>query len=377
MRVSILQDQLAKGLSIVSRAVDSRPTLPVLANVLLATEEGRLKLVATNLEMSITTYIGAKIDRPGAITLPAKTFSELVSNLSPERVDLSLDEATHTVNVRCGMTNSNIRGISASEFPPVPEVDDPDVVLPARLMRDMINQTVFAAAKEDNRPILTGIYTRFEDNVMTLAAADGYRLAVRTSKIEQTFSKPQVLVIPAKTMAELARIITEEDKEVGITLPGKRDLALFYYESTVISTQLLEGKFPDFGALIPKNYSTAMTVYTTDLLRACKRAEIFARDSNFSARLFVKPAKGPSEPGEVMIIGKSAERGDNEGSLDASVEGDGLEVAFNIRYLIDVLNVMPDERVVLESNGAAHPGVIRPENSNDFVCIIMPMSVNR
>ncbi len=377
MRVSILQDQLARGLSIVSRAVDSRPTLPVLANVLLATEDGRLKLVATNLEMSITTYIGAKIDRPGAITLPAKTFSELVSNLSPERVDLNLDEATQTVNVRCGMTNSNIKGISASEFPPVPEPADPDVVLPARLMRDMINQTVFAAAKEDNRPILTGIYTRFEDNVMTLAAADGYRLAIRTAKLEEAFAKPVTVVIPARTMGELARIIGDEDKEVGITLPGERDLALFYYESTTISTQLLEGKFPDVGALIPKSYSTAMTVYTTDLLRACKRAEIFARDSNHSARIFVKPAKGPSEPGEVTVIGKSAERGDNEGSLDASVEGDSLEVAFNIRYLIDVLNVMPDERVVLESNGAAHPGVIRPENGNDFVCIIMPMSINR
>jgi len=377
MRVSILQDQLARGLSIVSRAVDSRPTLPVLANVLLATEDARLKLAATNLEMSITTYIGAKVDGAGGITLPAKTFSELVSNLSPERVDLNLDESTQTVNVRCGMTNSNIKGISAGEFPPIPEVAEPDVVLPAKLMRDMINQTVFAAAKEDNRPILTGLYTHLEGNTMTIAAADGYRLAVRTAKIDENFAKPRTLVIPAKTMAELARIIGDEDKEVGITLPGDRDLALFYYESTVISTQLLEGKFPDFGALIPKSYSTAMTVYTTDLLRACKRAEIFARDSNYSARIFVKPAKGPSEPGEVMVIGKSAERGDNEGSLDASVEGDGLEVAFNIRYLIDVLNVIPDERVVLESNGSAHPGVIRPESGKDFVCVIMPMSINR
>lgn len=377
MRVSILQDQLARGLSIVSRAVDSRPTLPVLANIQVVTEDARLKLAATNLEMSITTYIGAKVDRPGSITLPSKTFTELVSNLSPERVDLLLDESTQTVNVRCGMTNSNIKGISAGEFPPIPEPAEPDVVLPAKLIRDMINQTVFASAKEDNRPILTGLYTHFEGNTMTIAAADGYRLAVRTAKIEETFTKPRTLVIPAKTMSELARIIGDEDKEVGITLPGERDLALFYYESTVISTQLLEGKFPDFGALIPKSYSTAMTVYTSDLLRACKRAEIFARDSNHSARIFVKPAKGPSEPGEVMIVGKSAERGDNEGSLDAAVEGDGLEVAFNIRYLIDVLNVIPEERVVLESNGSAHPGVIRPENRDDFVCIIMPMSINR
>ncbi len=377
MRVSILQDQLARGLSIVSRAVDSRPTLPVLANILLATEDGRLKLSATNLEMSITTYIGAKVDQPGTITLPAKTLLELVSNLSPERVDLTLDEATQTVNVRCGMTNSNIKGISATEFPPVPEPVEPDVILPGKMLREMINQTAFAAAKEDNRPILTGLYTRFEGNVMTLASADGYRLAVRTAQLEQRFSEPRTLVIPAKTMGELARIINDEEKEVGITLPGERDLALFYYESTTISTQLLEGKFPDFGAIIPKSYSTAVTVYTTDLLRACKRAEIFARDSNYSARIFVAPAKGPSEPGEVTVIGKSAERGDNEGMIDASVEGESLEVAFNIRYLIDVLNVLDDERVVIESNGSAHAGVIRPENRSDYVYIVMPMSINR
>jgi len=377
MRVSILQDQLARGLSIVSKAVDTRPTLPVLANVLLATEDARLKLSATNLEMSITTYIGAKVDRPGAITLPSKTFTELVSNLSPERVDLLLDEATQTVNVRCGMTNSNIKGISAGEFPPVPEIAEPDIVLPAKLLKEMINQTVFATAKEDNRPILTGLYIRFEDDTMTIASADGYRLAVRTAHLEENFREPRTLVVPAKTMSELARIIGDEDKEVGITLPGDRDLVMFYYESTVISSQLLEGKFPDFGAIIPKSYSTAMTVYTTDLLRACKRAEIFARDSNFSARIFVKPAQGPTEPGEVTVVGKSAERGDNEGMIDAAVEGDGLEVAFNIRYLIDVLNVMPDERVIIESNGSAHPGVIRPENRNDFVCVIMPMSINR
>ncbi len=377
MRVSILQDQLARGLNIVGRAIDSRPTLPVLANILLATEDGRLKLSATNLEMSITTYIGAKIDQPGSITLPAKTFAELVSNLSPERVDLTLDPSTQTVNVRCGMTNSNIKGISAGEFPPIPEPSDPDVVLPAKLIRDMINQTAFAAAKEDNRPILTGLYTHFENGVMTLASADGYRLAIRTAQLETNFSEQRTLVIPAKTMGELARIIGDEDKEVGITLPGERDLALFYYESTTISTQLLEGKFPDFGAIIPKSYSTAVTVYTTDLLRACKRAEIFARDSNYSARIFVAPAKGPGEPGEVTVIGKSAERGDNEGMIDAAVEGESLEVAFNIRYLIDVLNVIDDERVVIESNGSAHAGVIRPENRSDYIYIVMPMSINR
>ncbi len=378
MRASVLQENLAKGLSIVSRAVDSRPTLPVLANVQLSTEESRLKLAATNLEMSITTYIGAKVEKAGSITLPAKTFSELISNLSPERVDLTLDPATQTVHVRCGATNSNIKGIAATEFPLIPQGGENAVTIPGRVLKDMILQTVFAAAKEDNRPILTGIYTQFDGDVLTMAAADGYRLAVRTTRLENVrFDKPLEMVIPARSLTEVARVISDEDEEVGITLPGERDVVMFHMHSTDITSQLLEGRFPDFGAIIPKSYSTATTVYTTDLLRACKRAEIFARDSANSARLYVKPPSGPGEPGEIMVVGKSAERGDNEGMIDASVEGEPLEASFNIRYLIDALNVIPDERVVLESNGPAHPGVLRPDGRDDFVTVIMPMSITR
>lgn len=378
MRVSILQENLAKGLSIVGRAVDSRPTLPVLANVLLATEESRLKLAATNLEMSITTYIGAKVEQPGGITLPAKTLSELVSNLSPERVDLLLDPATQTVNVRCGATTSNVRGINATEFPMIPQGGESALTLPGRVLRDMINQTVFASAKEDSRPILTGLYVNIDGSVITMAASDGYRLAVRTATLQdQSFPKPVSMVIPARSMAEVARIIGDDEEDVGITLPGERDVILFHMASTDLSSQLLDGRYPDFAGIIPRSYATATTLYTTDLLRACKRAEIFARESNYSARLVVKPPKGPNEPGEVMVVGKSAERGDSEGMIDAAVEGEPLEAAFNIRYLIDVLNVMPDERVILESNGPSHAGVVRPDGRDDFVAVIMPMSIGR
>ncbi|MDX2163057.1 MAG: DNA polymerase III subunit beta [bacterium] len=377
MRVSILQDQLAKGLGIVSRVVDPRNPLPVLGNVLLQTEDSRLKITATNLELSIVTYIGARVDRPGSITLPAKTFQELVNNLSPEKVDIVVDDATHSADVRCGMTKAIIKGIAGSEFPPVPESGDPDVVMQGRTLKEMIAQTVFASAKEESRPILTGILTRLEDDVITMAAADGYRLAVRTARLHERFDKMRDLVIPARALSEVARIIVDEEKEVGISLPGQREQVLFFIDNTVVSSSLLQGKFPDFSAIIPKAYSTAMTVYTSDLLRACKRAEIFARDNAYSARIMVKPPRSQGEPGEVMIIGKSAERGENEGFVDATVEGNELEVAFNIRYLIDVLNVVGEERVIIESNGPAHPGVIRPENRQDFISVIMPMSVQR
>ncbi len=376
MRVSVLQENLAKGLGIVSRAVENRPTLPVLGHVLLATEDSRLRLAAVDmgLGMSITCWIGARVDQPGAITLPARTFVDLVNNLSPERVDLTLDPATLTVNMRCGATVSNIKGIDASEFPLIPEGGPADLVVPGDVLKEMIHHTVFAAAKEDNRPILTGVFTEINGDVLTMAAADGYRLAVRTAQLEHAFGKPFSMVVPARALAEVGRIITEDDDTVSITLPGDRAVTLFHLKNVLVSAQVLDGRFPDFAAIIPRSYSTETVLYTSDLLRACKRAEIFARDSAGSAQIVVKPPRTPGEPGEVVLVGRSSERGDNTGMLDATVEGEPLDISFNIRYLIDVLNVISDEKVVFQSSGPAAPGVIRPLDRSDFIHVIMPMS---
>jgi len=374
MRISVLQENLQKGLSIVSKAVDSRPTLPVLSNILLEADGSRLKLAATNLQLSITMWIGAKVDAPGSITLPAGTFKDLVNNLSPERVDLDLDPSNNTVHVHCGATNSNVKGISAEEFPPITHGEGSDISIEAKALKEMINHTAFAAATVDNRPILTGVYTELDGENITMAAADGYRLAVRHGKLGTPVAEPMNLVIPAKTLLEVARVIDENDEEIGISLPWKRDIVTFHLANVDISSQILEGRFPDFSAIIPRGYVTSTVMYTKDLLTACKRAQIFARDSANSGRLYVKPASGPGEPGEVQIVGKSAERGDLDGMLDASVEGEALDISFNIEYLIDVLNVINEDRVVFQSNGSENPGVIRPEDREDFVHVIMPMS---
>lgn len=374
MIISVLQENLQKGLSTATKAVDSRPNLPVLSNILLEADGSRLRLAATNLQMSITMWIGAKVDQPGAITLPAKTFADLVNNLSPERVDLRLDPQTHSVQVHCGATNSNIKGIDADEFPPITHGEGADITIEGKVLQEMINQTAFAAAKEDNRPILTGVYTEIEGDKITMAAADGYRLAVRNGTLLTPAAAPINMVIPAKTLMEVSRIIDEYDNEIGISLPAVRDIVTFHLQNVDITSQLLEGRFPDFSAIIPRSYVTSTVMYTQDLLTACRRAQIFARDSANSGRLAVKPPKGPGEPGEVQIIGKSAERGDLDGMLDASVEGEPLDISFNIEYLIDVLRVVNEERVVFQSNGAENPGVLRPENREDFIHVIMPMS---
>ena len=373
MIVSVLQENLAKSLNTVTKAVDSNPPLPVLANVLLETEDSRLKLSATNLEMSITVWIGAKVEQAGSITLPAKTFSELVNNLSKERVDLRLDASTHTVNVRCGIQSSNVRGIDADEFPPINHNDSADFYLEGKTLREMIVQTAFAAAREQNRPILTGVYLQLEGQNMTMAAADGYRLAVRTADIEENLGERQDMVIPARAMSEIARI-AEDDQEVGISLPTQRNSITVFMPNILVSSQLLEGRFPDFASIIPRSYVTSTVMYTSDLLIVCQRAEIFARDNANSANLHVKPALNPGEPAEVLIAGKSAERGDSEGMLDATAEGEPLHISFNIKYLIEVLRVIKEERVVFQSNGPENPGVLRPENRDDFIHVIMPMS---
>ncbi len=374
MIISVLQENLAKGVSIVSKFADAGRTLPVLANILLEAEGSRLKLTATNLQMSITMWVGAKVEESGAITLPAKTFGELVSNLSRDRVDLSLDKATHTVMVRCGTTKSNIKGIDADEFPPINHAEEIDLTLDGKVLRSMINQTAFASAKEENRPILTGVYTQIEGDTLTMAAADGYRLAVRSTKLEESYKERVEVVIPSKTLMEVARVISDDDTEVGLTLPAKRDIVTFHLKNVSISSQILEGRFPDFRAIIPRSYITSSTMYTDDLLKKCKAAQVFSKDSANSGRLYVKPPRMPGDAGEVIVAGKSAERGDTDSVIDAHVEGEALDISFNISYLIDVLNVIDSERVVFQSNGAENPGVIRIEGREDFVHVIMPMS---
>ncbi len=378
MKVSVLQENLAKGLSIVGRAVPNRPTMQVLGNVLLETEEGRLKLAATNLELGITAWIGAKIEEDGAITVPARTFIDLVNQLSPERVDLDLDVRNQTLKIHCGATNSNIKGIDANEFPLIPQAgDDPGVAVPAATMREMITQVVFSAATDDNRPILTGVYTRITPDEMIMAAADGYRLSVRKTALEMGTSQPTELIIPARTLAELSRIIGDEDEEVLISIPQGRNQVIFHLKNVDVASTLLDGKFPDYNAIIPKSHSASTVAYTADLLRACKRADIFARDVNNNAKVTITPADSPSAPGMVRLSATSNERGNADAIVDATVDGNEQEISFNVRYLIDVLNVIKEEQVLLQSNGPTAPGMIKPVGREDFIHVIMPMSVGR
>ncbi len=373
MKVTVLQESLAHGLAIVSRAVSPRSTLPVLSNVLVATDEGRLRLSATNLELGITCWIGAKIEEEGSTTVPARTFSDLVGTLPPEQVSLNLNGATQTLNVRCGSSNTDIKCIDAQEFPPlpVPEMDGA-IQLNVADFKEMISQVIFAASADEARPVLMGVLVTVERDKITMAAADGFRLSVRKGVLSQPSPETVSAIIPARALGELARIASDGNESIAMVLPKGRGQVVFRMKEVELVSQLIDGTFPDYQQIIPRSYKSRTILSTPALLKACKQAEIFAREGSNVARLDIKSA-GDLEPGSVEISAQSEETGSNETVVAATIDGVGLLIAFNVKYMREVLEVVKSPNVALETTAANAPGCIRPVGDENFLHVIMPM----
>lgn len=375
MRVSCLQENLAKGLSIVGRAVAPRSTLPVLGNVLLAADNGRLRLAATNLEIGITCWIGAKVEEDGAITVPARTFIDLVNALPQDRVDMELAVRTQTLNVRSGRFENNIKGIDAQEFPIIPSFEEDSAIqIAPDALKKMIEQVVFAAATDESRPILTGVLAKFSGDKLVFAAADGFRLSVRAAPLLTPVSKPIEVIIPARALAELGRVSGEQKDPISILFPPQRSQVLFHLSNVELVSQLIDGKFPDYSAIVPKRYETRAVMDTAPLLKACRAASVFARENSNIARVTIAPGSELA-PGHVTVQATSAETGDNAGELDASVEGAQVEIAFNVKFMIDVLSVAGTSQIALETTSPSSPGMIRPIGDDAFTHVIMPMHI--
>jgi len=279
MKVNVKQQQLAHCVSMVSRAVSPRSTLPVLSNILVKTDNGRLRLSATNLELGITCWIGARIEGEGAITVPARTFTDLVGNLPSDQVILTLDNSTQTLNVRCGTSETNIKGIDAEEFPPIPEPNlEEGVPLNVTNFKEMVQQVAFAASTDEARPVLTGVLLKIDGDHITMAATDGFRISIREDEIPNAVSRPIEAIIPARALTELSRIIGGGDETLIMTFPPDRGQVIFHMDDMELASQLIDGSFPDYRAIIPKNFKTHTLLSTNGLLKACKQAEIIARE---------------------------------------------------------------------------------------------------
>jgi DNA polymerase-3 subunit beta len=373
MKAIVSQEKLAHGLSLVSRAVSPRSTLPVLGNILIASAEGRLRLSATNLELGITCWIPARIEQNGTTTVPARTFLDLVSTLPADQVMLALDQRTQTLNVRGGTSTNDIKCIDAQEFPPSATVDlDGATQLNVAEFREMIQQVAFAASTDEARPVLMGVLLNAEKDKLTLAAADGFRLSVRHASLSTPAPAPISAIIPARSLTELARVAPDGDEILQMAIPKMRNQVVFHAKDVEVTSQLIDGTFPDYQQIIPRKHSTRTLVSTSALLKACKQAEIFAREGSNVARVNIKAA-GAGQPSELEISAISEETGKNETIVEATVDGSGVLIAFNVKFLREALEVIKTANVAIEMTAANAPGVLRPVGDEQFLHVIMPM----
>lgn len=377
MKITCKQQDLSRGLSVVSHAVSSRSTLPILANILLSTDGGRLRLYATNLEIGINCWIDADVHEEGTTTVPAKLITDLVNSLPQAPVDISVPEDSHTMNVKSLRSSANIKGMDPSEFPlsPNTEGSDPAIVIDAAQLKEMIAEVAFAAADDDSRPVLTGVLVQVSTGKVTFAAADAFRLAVRASSLTDDAVLRNDILIPARTLTELSRILPSEGSVQMIVTPN-RSQVLFHSENIDLLSRLIEGTFPNFRQIIPKEHTTRAVVETKEFAAAVRSVAPFARDSSNIARIKIHGGSG-GEPGMLTIEATAEDVGDNTSTINASVDGPEQQIIFNVKYLSEVLSVVDTPEVALEVTSAARPGVVRPISSADYTYVIMPMSTNR
>jgi len=376
VKIACPQESLAQGLAVVSRAVAPRSTMPVLANILLSADEGRLKLAATNLDLGITCFVeGVDVREPGSITVPSRLLGEFVNSLPKGSVEMSLNQRTSTLNLRCTPYEANVKGIAADEFPPIPQVDGQErVSLDPALLGEAIDQVAFAAATDDSRPALSGVLVSFRGTKLTLAAADGFRLAVRTLDLSQAAPESLDIIVPARTLQELGRVLGDQSEPVEVAVTPNHSQVLFHLKKVDLVSRLIEATFPNYQQIIPTTSATRVTVNTKDFLNAARIASFFARDSSNIIRLQITPGKELT-PGQVLVTATAADVGDTVGGIDATIEGDAAQIAFNAKYLTDVLGVIDTEKVRLELASPSRPGVLRPVGAEGYTHVIMPMHV--
>ena len=375
MKLSCLQENLSRGLSIAGRAVAVRSTLPITQNILLAAEQSRLKLAATNLEIATTCWIGSKVEQDGTITIPARLLIDFVNSLPNDLIEITLPPNSHTIELKSGRFQAHINGIDAEDFPPIPQISDGMTTsIEAAALKEAITQVAFGAATEESRPVLTGISTEFDGTELNLAAADGFRLAVHKMTLASPVNEKTTVIIPARTLNELNRLLGEQEEPVEIVINQQKTQVLFRLKEAEIVSQLIQGSFPNYSQVIPQSYTTRAVVDVNDFLRVTKMSSIFARDASGIVRLVIAPG-AELAPGKITVSAQAEEIGSNVSEIDALVDGEEAKIAFNVKYLSDVLSILRQSQVALEVTTPSSPGVIRPMGVDNYVHVIMPMFV--
>ncbi len=364
MRISILQDRLAWGVNLVSKYTSNKGQLPILANILITAEKTGVTLTATNLETGIRVNIGGKVDIEGSITVPAKNFSEFVSSLPLQSVELSVDG--ERLKIKSGSSQATLSTIASAEFPIVPNVVGDPIKIESRLIKQIAVEVAFASATDESRPVLTGVRFSKSDKKLIVVATDGFRLSKKEILSTEHFFLSTILILPAHTIIDLAKVV--EDIEINMYLMSQNNQVIFDTGKTQIISRILEGNFPDVDKIIPKEFRTQVAVDRGELLRAVRSAGIFARESNNIVVFRVQDAG-------LRVSASGGQTGESESVIEAEITGDELQISFNYKYVIDFLNSQSGERIIMKFNESTTPAVFVPEKDESLIHLIMPVRV--
>jgi len=373
MRVKILQQDLISSLQSVSRSVGVKATLPVLGNILFEAEGNKLKLSATNLEVGVIKEVNAQVLDAGAITVPAKTLNEVISSLSGLEIEFFIEG--ELLKIEAGKFKADLNCIAASEFPAIPQSENEPgkgFDLPKGILIDSIPQISFAAAVDEGRPVLTGILTEIKDNKFEVVATDGFRLAHKTFSDEKLQGINFKALIPRKTLDELVRLINEEQGEfenISLSTTENQNQVVFKIGSTLLSSRLIEGNFPSWEKIIPSQFVSNALINKDELIKGLKLASVFARNEANVIKMKVL-ALG------IKLTSETKELGHQDAEVEAKVEGEELEIAFNSKYLLDAVSTCPGSEQRLYFSGQLSPTLVKPEKEEGLEYIVMPIRIN-
>lgn len=364
MELTLTQENFARALSAVGRVASTKTQLPILSNILLRTDGNRLLVAATNLEIATTQYIGAKIAKPGAITVPARLISEFVSSLPKGSIDLKV--VGENIHISSGKYKSIINGVIADDFPELPTINEQNSVsysINTEEFKQAVSQTIITASTDSTRPVLTGVYWHAHEGWIFLAATDGYRLSER--RLVETKSEVAA-IIPTQTLQEVLRTIVDETETVEVLFDESQ--VRFRLNDAEVISRLIDGNFPDYRQLIPAKSDITATMNKSEFTRVNKIAGLFARESGGSVIVTVD-----SDKGTVSLHSIASELGENTSELDAEIEGDG-QVTLNSRYLTEALGVTDADTISFSFSGKLSPIIIKStKKDTNYYHVIMPL----
>ncbi|MDD5043720.1 MAG: DNA polymerase III subunit beta [Patescibacteria group bacterium] len=373
MKLSCTQENLNQGLFVVGHIASKNTNLPILGNVLIEAKEGGVKLRATNLEIGVSCIIRGKVDEEGEFTVQSKVFSDYIALLPKEKVDLTLED--QELIVSCDNYHTKIKGVPAVDFPLIPQIDKKNpIICGVRELKEALAQVGFAVSLSNTRPEIGGIFFKVNDSQLILAATDSYRLAEKKIKLKQGLNTENSVIIPSKTIQELSRILGglkkegEEESEDNVEIYFGENQILFVYNGVEIISRLIEGQYPDYNQIVPKDFKTECFVGVADVANAVKTASLFARSGIYDVTLNFNPADD-----NVEVSAVNNQLGENKAKVVAKITGADNKIVLNYRYLLDGLNNLGKEEAKMELIDADNPCIIRPANTEGYLYIVMPI----